>query len=456
MRDGPAANMSDTEADHLPHPLSSVQDLATRMNASLRTVAPVRVRAMVGKVVLASSGHMYFEIRDATARVSCVAWRGSVEHGTVVPGLAILDIARVEFYAPLGRCQAVVRAARVVSNAPTSKAMTLSKLHGDGLVDRPRLPIPDIVHHVCLITSSGSAAAGDLMAGIQQRWPGLRTTLIHTSVQGSDAPAQIVAAFKAARALSPHPDVIICGRGGGSEFDLAAFDTDAVARAFVGNDVATISAVGHEDDHAVTDVVADFRAKTPTAAVEIAIPVSLVQRSSALTAAHMCLCDAMSTVLRRARMRMASVSSSLLAAVGHGVQMSRASLTVTVQTMCRKPEQLLVKLNANLATARRALQHASRQCQQSQQRKLSTHATQAEAAVCRTLAVAAGTLLSARTCMHKHALPETWRRGFFTVYRTLANGKRMCLSDASQAREGEELRVLGAGGIMVVTVQSVA
>tara|TARA_B110000046_G_scaffold175972_1_gene201121 strand:- start:15 stop:1277 length:1263 start_codon:yes stop_codon:yes gene_type:complete len=413
----------------------------------------MRVRGCVGKVTVTASGHTYFDLSDESARVACVAWRGSPEAGRVVAGLADVDVSRVDFYAPYGRCQAVVRAARALEGGPSEKADVLRKLHSEGIITRARLPLPELLQHLCVITSAGSAAAGDLLSGIEQRWPGLRTTLIHTAVQGSDAPAQLAAAFAAARTLSPPPDVIICGRGGGSESDLSAFDTDAVARCFVGDDVVTVSAVGHEPDHVVTDAVADYRAKTPTAAIELVLPVALTDRVSALHALRRRLHDAAVSFCAKARARLSTLRASLTESTSRGLGLLHDSLTVTRRQVLRKPEQLVAKLQGKLAHGRLSLQHTLLTGLQRQRHRVSDLSHRLEEATRSALGRATARLDRTRAAMRKHSLPESWDRGFFTVCRAGAGGKRARLRDASDVREGDRLCVLGKGGIMVVAVQ---
>tara|TARA_B110000046_G_scaffold164046_1_gene179352 strand:+ start:3213 stop:4628 length:1416 start_codon:yes stop_codon:yes gene_type:complete len=434
----------------------TVRDLASRVSLSLNTVPAMRVRGTIGKVTTTSKGHRYFELSDAHARVSCVAWHGSVATGHVVSGAADVDVARVDFYAPFGRCQAVVQSAHALAGGQCLKSEALRALNDAGFVSRARLPLPEVVQHLCLITSSGSAAAGDLLSGIEQRWPGLRTTLIHASVQGADAPAQLAAAFATARALSPSPDVIVCGRGGGSESDLSAFDNELVARCFVGVDAATVSAVGHEHDHVLTDAVADVRAKTPTAAIEIVIPVGLQERVQSLHDIRRHLRGATTACFARALLRVSSLHASLATSTTRSLSMARTSLQVTMQRVQGRPGQLMMQTREKLAKSTLSLQHSSHLCFQARQHALNHNSLRLGQAFDACLRRASCRLDNARESMKRHSLPETWARGFFSVLYTNANGKRTRLCDASHVEHGDELCVLGSAGIMVVTVQSKA
>lgn len=223
----------------------SVQNLASEIKKSVASVSCKRVRGIIGRVTRSQSGHAYFEIIDegGHARISCAIWANTA---TTIPGpgLCELSISRIDFYAQQGRCQLIVGDTTAISTVTTQKALVLSRLHDEGLLDRQKLAIPYPVQHLCIVTSSGSAAAHDMLKSIEERWPDLRTTLIHSAVQGEDAPMQLVNALGAARELNPPADVIVCGRGGGSEADLCAFDNENVARAFAQSTIPVISAVG--------------------------------------------------------------------------------------------------------------------------------------------------------------------------------------------------------------------
>ena len=142
--------------------------------------------------------------------------------------------------------------------------------------------LPLIPKHIAIITGTGSAALSDMNRLIDNRWPGLRRTVIGVLVQGRNAAEEIVRGISIARKLSQpdiakkrgHPpvDVIIVGRGGGSPEDLWAFNLEPVARAIIATETPIISAIGHESDLLVSDMVADVRASTPSNAIERCVP----------------------------------------------------------------------------------------------------------------------------------------------------------------------------------------
>ena len=285
----------------------SVETLASTIRDAVSVVKNVRVVGRVGRVSRPNSGHAYFEIMgDTGARMSCVAWRSSSAAALVCDGKATLTLRTVDFYAPQGRCQAVVEAyvACDASHDLTSAERTLAQLKVEGALDRARRPLPDIVRHLAIVTSVGSAAHADMMDEVQRRWPGLRVTVVHTLVQGVDAPRSIE---RAIRVASRDADVLVCGRGGGSAADLAAFDDGLVARAIVATECPVVSAVGHETDHSVADAVADVRAKTPTAAIEMVLAHTLSNRTRELDKLRRLVAEATAGVLCRAEDRSASL-----------------------------------------------------------------------------------------------------------------------------------------------------
>lgn len=251
----------------------SVDELTSMVKNKVNSIQNVNVRGEIGKVTKAASGHSYFELMSTRSKISCVVWSTS----NIIPetGEAEVLIKQVDFYPPYGRCQAIISTiSQLDSDAKiaSQRAALIETLQKEGVLDRTRLQVPQINRHLCIISSDGSAASHDMLEGIDARWHGLKVTFIHTLVQGNQAVEHIKKAFKAANELCPPPDVIICGRGGGSETDLEVFNDEQVVRCFINTRIPIISAIGHETDHSVSDLTADIRAKTPTAAIEIAIP----------------------------------------------------------------------------------------------------------------------------------------------------------------------------------------
>ena len=233
------------------------------------------------------SGHWYFGLRDSAAQMSCVIWSSDQWKIPAPPddGMQVVALAQMAFYAVKGTLQMRITKLEAAGDGLWRKAMalTIEKLTADGLMapERKRA-IPKFPRCVAVVTSTSGAALRDIVAVAHRRRPGLRIVVAGASVQGEGAPDSLCAAI-ARVVLWGQADVLIVGRGGGSREDLWAFNDERVARAIAGCPIPTISAVGHEIDTTVCDLVADFRAPTPSAAAESAIP-ALADMQAALLA----------------------------------------------------------------------------------------------------------------------------------------------------------------------------
>ncbi|DAC59195.1 MAG TPA: exodeoxyribonuclease VII large subunit [Candidatus Poseidoniaceae archaeon] len=233
-----------------------------------------------------SNGHTYFTLIDSDGQISAVIWQGRCNIDPLIEeGSVVVVIANLDLWAKAGKIQLVVSKIALVNKLGAledRKKQLIADLRNEGLLDRTRLELPTIPHHIAIITGSGSAALADMNRLIDNRWPGLRRTIIGVMVQGENAPGEIVRGLLAASKLSvpeiadkmevPPVDLIIVGRGGGAPEDLWAFNLEPVVRAIVASRVPVVSAVGHESDLMVADLVADLRASTPSNAIELTVP----------------------------------------------------------------------------------------------------------------------------------------------------------------------------------------
>jgi exodeoxyribonuclease VII large subunit len=206
-----------------------------------------------------------------------VVWSRDVKRIPAPPdeGMQVMAHGQLSVYAARGQMQFMVRSLEAEGEGLWRKAFEKTKaaLEKDGLLDpaRKRL-LPRFPRRVAVITSPDGAAMHDIISVIQRRNPGVEIIVIPAAVQGETAPDSLVAALdRLARWRGA--DVVIIGRGGGSREDLWAFNDERVARAIAASPVPTISAVGHEVDFTIADLVADHRAATPSAAAEAAVPV---------------------------------------------------------------------------------------------------------------------------------------------------------------------------------------
>ncbi len=255
----------------------SVTALTQRIKHTLNDVGPLLVAGELSQVKVVASGHLYATLKDEGAVLSLVMWRGSVARMGRIPaeGARVTVRGSLDVYPPRGSYQLI--ASRITEAGQGDLAARLealkAKLAAEGLFDEERKrPLPLLPRGVGLATAAGSAALADMLHSIRDRFPAMPVMVAPCLVQGRGAAASIVAALDR---LVAHPgvEIIICGRGGGSLEDLWAFNEEPVVRALATCPKPVVSAVGHETDWTLADLAADLRAKTPTAAGELCVPV---------------------------------------------------------------------------------------------------------------------------------------------------------------------------------------
>ncbi len=232
------------------------------------------VAGEVSNLTRATSGHIYFSLKDAAAQARCVMFRTRaqsvpwrLENGQQVEARALVSL-----YEPRGDFQLNVETLRRAGLGRLFEAFARLKerLEAEGLfaIERKR-PLPRFPHRIGIIASPRAAALRDVLAALKRRAAHLSVILYPTLVQGDRAAAEIAGAITLANRRS-ECDLLLLVRGGGSIEDLWAFNEEIVARAIVGSSLPLISGVGHETDTTIADCVADLRAATPTAAAELA------------------------------------------------------------------------------------------------------------------------------------------------------------------------------------------
>ena len=220
------------------------------------------------------SGHLYFTLREGDAGIKAVMFRNYAERLTFSPeaGMNVVVTGGIQLYERDGACQIYVTEMRQdegIGEGLLSFEKLKAKLDEERLFLQKR-PLPERPSAICVVTSETGAAIKDIVNVLSRRCPFVRVLLVPVLVQGADAPASIASGIE--KAQSSGCDLIIFGRGGGSAEDLAAFNTEIVARAVYASKIPTISAVGHEIDFTIADFAADMRAPTPSAAAELAVP----------------------------------------------------------------------------------------------------------------------------------------------------------------------------------------
>ena len=248
------------------------------------SVPPLWVRGEVTGFKPHRNGHWYFTLRDASAQLRCVVWARDARRLPAAPdeGMQVAALGQLSVYAARTEVQFAITALEAGGDGLWRKAFEQARrrLEADGLLDPSRKrALPSAPRRIAVITSPDGAALHDVIAVATQRDPGLEIVVVPAVVQGEAAPASLIQALERVGRWGG-ADLVIIGRGGGSREDLWAFNDETLARAVAACPVPIISAVGHEVDVSLTDLVADVRAATPSNAAEIAVPVRADRRAA--------------------------------------------------------------------------------------------------------------------------------------------------------------------------------
>jgi exodeoxyribonuclease VII large subunit len=226
---------------------------------------PLWIKGEVSNFTAHRNGHWYFSLRDANAQISCVVWSRDVKRLPAAPdeGMQVLARGQISVYAARGQMQFAISTLEAEGEGLWRKAFekTRAALEKDGLLDPARKrALPRFPKRVAVITSPDGAALHDVVSVIGRRNPGVDIVVIPAAVQGETAPDSLLKALDRLERWNG-ADVLIIGRGGGSREDLWAFNDERVARAIAACNIPTISAVGHEVDFTIADLVADHRVR---------------------------------------------------------------------------------------------------------------------------------------------------------------------------------------------------
>jgi len=438
-----------------PHTVSQVVNgLASLVDSSF----PVLL--IVGEIsnhTISAAGHAYFSLKDSRSQLSAVMFRRTRRLLRFEPGEgdAVVVRGKLSIYPPRGACQV-----QVLTMVPQGRGelrvayeKLREKLGREGLFDQERKrPLPEFPRTIGVVTSPVGAAIKDILQVLQRRFQGLRILLNPVRVQGEGAAAEIAAAIAELSGLAG-VEVIIVGRGGGSSEDLWAFNEETVVRAIAASSVPVISAVGHETDWTLSDLAADHRAPTPSAAAELVSgkKVDLLEDfSRALLRAQ----RALSSCLEASRMRLGLVGSSwvlreplLMLARRHQrldemtsklfesaaavAKNRRARLSLAVDRRCfSRPELRFARFRAGVEEALPRLERAAvLGCRQDRQRL--------EALACRLESVNPLAVLG---------------RGYALVTRVR---DRRLLKSSRECRLGEKVRIRLAQGELTAAVEGV-
>ena len=254
----------------------TVSELTARIKERLEAEFPAFwVEGEISNFRVSNAGHAYFTLKDETASLKAVLFKGKARRVRFEPadGLHVLAFGGLDLYAQRGEYQLVVELLEPKGLGALQLAFEQlkAKLAAEGLFAPARKrPLPRFPRKLGIVTSPGGAAIRDILQIISRRFADLHIVIAPVRVQGEEAAREIVAGIQDLNSLGDL-DVIIVARGGGSLEDLWAFNEEVVARAVAGSKAPVISAVGHETDWTIADFVADLRAPTPSGAAELVV-----------------------------------------------------------------------------------------------------------------------------------------------------------------------------------------
>ncbi len=255
----------------------TVAELTAQIKSALeRGFSDVTLRGEISNLSRPRSGHVYLALKDDAASIRAVLWKSDAEKVVfdLADGLAVRVWGKISVYAPRGDYQITIRRIEPEGIGALELAFrqTLARLAAEGLFDPARKkPLPRFPDRIVVVTSPTGAAIRDVLQVTGRRWPLAEILIAPAKVQGLGAAEEIAAALALADRVAG-ADLVIVARGGGSLEDLWAFNEEVVARAIAAMDRPVVSAVGHEVDTTIADLVADVRASTPSAAAEICVP----------------------------------------------------------------------------------------------------------------------------------------------------------------------------------------
>lgn len=262
-------------------PLLTVSQLTKHIRSNLEQQFPsVWVEGEISNLRYPSSGHQYLTLKDQGSQIRAVLFRSQAQRlkFALQDGLEVLVLGRLTVYEPRGDYQLLLEAVEPKGMGELQLAFKQlkAKLEAEGIFeDSKKQRLPTFPERIGLVTSRVGAALHDLVTVMHRRWPLAQILLAPVAVQGETAAGQISAAIRMFNQLSlqsERVEVVIVGRGGGSLEDLWAFNEEQVVRAIAASGIPIVSAVGHETDVTLADLVADCRAPTPSAAAELVVP----------------------------------------------------------------------------------------------------------------------------------------------------------------------------------------
>ena len=452
--------MSNPFTSDTPPPTLSVSQLNRQARSLLETHFDfVWVEGEISNFAVPSSGHWYFSLKDGKAQVRCAMFRNRNQRLRFTPanGDAIRLRCRVSLYEGRGEFQLIVEYLELAGAGALQAAFERLKarLLDEGLFNpEHKKPLPHHVSHVGVITSPTGAAIHDILTVLRRRWPAMAVSVLPVPVQGEGAAQQISEALERANRWQREGriqlDALIVGRGGGSLEDLWAFNEEIVARAIAASDLPVISAVGHEVDFSIADMVADHRAPTPSAAAEMLSPDQDQWRQK--------LASIELDLQRLVRRKLATANTTLehlrrrLKHPGAQLREQSQRLDDLEQRLLRAQRNLLQRRQAELALLHSRLHAHSpvprlRQMRQDSERL----GERLELAMRQRLQQAGQRLAHLAQLMDSLSPLATLERGYSII--SDANGR--IVSDVSGVVQGDQLEARLASGTLGLTVSKV-
>ncbi|MCX5863454.1 MAG: exodeoxyribonuclease VII large subunit [Deltaproteobacteria bacterium] len=257
--------------------IQTVSELTQSIRGVLEVSFPfVTVAGEISNLRCPYSGHLYFTLKDETAQIKAVLFKPQQRYLACIPtdGMEVVCRGRVSLYEARGEYQLIVDVLATKGAGALQLAFDLlkRKLTDEGLFASERKrPLPLLPERIALITSPSGAAAHDFLAMAEKRCAAIPVEIFPVRVQGAGAMEDIIEAITLCNERGKNDVIVLC-RGGGSLEDMWTFNEEKVARAIADSHIPVVSAIGHEIDFTIADLVADFRSPTPTAAAEAVVP----------------------------------------------------------------------------------------------------------------------------------------------------------------------------------------
>lgn len=257
--------------------IQTVSEITSQIKETLESeFEEIKVVGEISNFKAHYSGHWYFTLKDSNAQISCTMWKGINNYVFFKPqdGMKVIVSGKITVYPPRGNYQIDVKSMKIAGEGELQAAFEKlkRKLADEGLFDNSiKKPIPQFPSKIGIVTAIDGAALKDMISVAKRRYPLVNLIVASAKVQGQGSAEDISNKIALLNKLKDL-DLIIIGRGGGSLEDLWAFNEEVTARAIYNSKIPIISGVGHEVDFTIADFVADLRAPTPTAAMELATP----------------------------------------------------------------------------------------------------------------------------------------------------------------------------------------